>query len=104
MLEYVRIDVLAGIGVNKTNASKECGICHYWYFLDKYFKYEQYVCSGCHDSMQKAMNFNDVAIVFVKWSDCRLHVWYMSKYEATNIMKNSNLDQKSGLLYIFFLV
>ena len=45
MLEYDRIDVSAGADVNKTNGSKECGICHYCYFLDKYFKYEQYVCN-----------------------------------------------------------
>ena len=29
MLEYDRIDILEGIDVNKTNASKECDICHY---------------------------------------------------------------------------
>ena len=32
MLEYNRIDILEGIDVNKINASKECDICHYWYF------------------------------------------------------------------------
>ena len=29
MLEYDRIDISEGIDVNKTNASKECDICHY---------------------------------------------------------------------------
>ena len=52
--------------INKTNASKEGDVCHYWYFLDKNFKYEPYLCNGCHDSMQKAMNFNYVAIVLLK--------------------------------------
>ena len=42
--------------------------------------------------MQKAMNFNDVAIVSVKQSDYRIHFWYMSKGDAINIMNNSNLD------------
>ena len=32
MLQYDRIDILEGIDINKTNASKECDICHYWYF------------------------------------------------------------------------
>ena len=27
---YDRIDVSEGIDVNKTSASKECDICHYW--------------------------------------------------------------------------
>ena len=61
MLEYDRIDISEGIDVNKTNASKECDLCHYLYFKDIGFKYEPYLCNGCHDLMQKAMNFNDIA-------------------------------------------
>ena len=34
MLEYDRIDVSKGTDVNKTILSKECDICHYWYFKD----------------------------------------------------------------------
>ena len=34
MLQYERIDVSEGIGVNKTSASKECEVCHYWFFKD----------------------------------------------------------------------
>ena len=37
MLEYDSIDISEGIDINKTNKSKECDICHNWYFLDKYF-------------------------------------------------------------------
>ena len=90
MLEYDRIDISEGIYISKTNAPKECDIYHYWQFLDKNFKYEPYFCNDCHDLIQKAINFNDVAIVSVKGSDCRIHFWYMSKNDAANIMKNSN--------------
>ena len=69
-----------------------------WYFLDKNFKYEPYLCNGCHDLMQKAMNFNDVAIVSVKGSDYRIHFWYMSKNNAINMMENSHLNEKSESL------
>ena len=41
-------------------------ICHYWYSKDIGYKYELYVRSSCHDLMQKAMSFNDVAIVSIK--------------------------------------
>ena len=54
MLEYDRIDISEGIDINKTNALKECNICHYWYFLDKIFNYEPHLCNGCHNLMQKA--------------------------------------------------
>ena len=63
MLEYDRIDISEGIDVNKTNASKECDICHYWYFKDIGFKFETYLCNGCHDLIQNAMSFNDVAMI-----------------------------------------
>ena len=52
MLEYDIIDISEGIDINKTNASKEYDICHYWYFLDKGSKYGRYLCNGCHDLMQ----------------------------------------------------
>ena len=94
MLEYDRIDISKGIDINKVNASKECDICHYWYFLDKGFKYEPYLCNGCHDLIQKAMNFN-VAIVSIKGNDYRIHFCYMSKDDAMNIMKKSNLNEKA---------
>ena len=32
MLEYDRINVSEEICINKTNASKECDISHYWVF------------------------------------------------------------------------
>ena len=51
MLEYDRIDISEGIDTNKTSASKECSICHYWCFLDKNFNYEHYLCNGFHDLM-----------------------------------------------------
>ena len=66
MLEYDRIDISEGIDVNKTDASKECDIRHYWYFKDIGFKYEPYLCNESHDLMQKAMNFNDIAVVLLK--------------------------------------
>ena len=41
MIYFDRIDVCKEIGVNKTNASKECDICHYWYFLNKGLSFNQ---------------------------------------------------------------
>ena len=99
MIEYNRIDISEGIDINKSSdKSKECHICHYWYFIDKNFSYEPYLCNGCHDLMQKAMNFNDVAIVSIKGNDFRIHVWYMNKHDAISIMHNSNLIDKKGVL------
>ena len=98
MLEYDKIDISEGIDINKTSASKKCDICHYWYFLNKSFSYETYLCNGCHDLTQKAMNFNDVAMVSIKGNDYRIHFWYMSKNDAINLMNNSSLNENTGSL------
>ena len=94
MLEYDRIDISERIDIKKTNASKECKICHYWYFKDIGFKYDPHLCNGCHGLMQKAISFNNAATVYVKGSAYRIHFWYMSNVDAINIMNNSNLTDK----------
>ena len=49
MLQYEKTDASEGIDVNKTSASKECELCHYWFFKDVGFKFEEHVCNRCHD-------------------------------------------------------
>ena len=66
MLKYDKIDISEGIDINKTSGSKEYGICHYWYFLDKNFNYEPYLCNGCHDLIQKAVNFTMLLLYLSK--------------------------------------
>ena len=61
MLYYDRIDVSEGIDLNKTNASKERDISHYWYVLNKGFKFQWYVCNKCCDLLMMSMNLNDIA-------------------------------------------
>ena len=101
MLEYDRIDILEGIDVNKTNSSKNLMCVIIGIFLDKGFKYEPYLCNGCHDLMQKTINFN-IPIVSTKGSDYRIHFWYTNKDDVINIMKNSNLNEKQMDYYNFF--
>ena len=48
--------------------------------------------------MQKAMSFNNIAIVYVNGNAYRIHFWYMSKDDAINIMNGSNLVDKRGVL------
>ena len=62
MLYYDKINVSAGIDINKTSVSKECDICHYWYCLVKGFKFQPYICNCCHDVFMMYMNLSDIAI------------------------------------------
>ena len=98
MLEYDKIYISEGINISKTSTSKECDIFYYWHFLNKSFSYEPYLCNGCHDLMQNTTSFDDVAIVYIKGNNCRIHFWYMSKNDAINLMNNSSLNKKTELL------
>ena len=98
MLYYDRIDVSEGIDVNKTSASKECDICHYWYFLNYSFKFQPNVCNRCHDLLMISMNLSDIAILNIKGSDYRCIISLISKYKVTNPMQNAKWTEKRGTL------
>ena len=66
MPQYQKIDVLKGIYVNKTSESKECDLCHYWFFKDVGFKFEEHVCNGCHDLLTMAHLLKNTAILSAK--------------------------------------
>ena len=55
MLCFDRIDLAEGIDVNKTSTSKVCDIFHYWYFLNKGFKFQPHVCNKYHDLLIVSM-------------------------------------------------
>ena len=57
MLKYDRIKLAEGTDVNKTYGLCKCIICHYWYFLEKNFRFQPELCNGCHDLMLKVMSF-----------------------------------------------
>ena len=54
--------------------------------------------------MQKAMSFNNVAIIYVKGSAYRIHFWYMSKDDAIRMINNSNLIYKKRRFIHFFII
>ena len=63
MIEYERIDISERIDVDKTNKSKECMLCHYWYFLHKNFSYGPYICDDCYNFSQK--NILKILLLFI---------------------------------------
>ena len=46
MLRYQKIDVSEGTDINKTSATKESELCHYWCFKGIGFKFEEHVCNN----------------------------------------------------------
>ena len=97
MLQYERIDVSEGIDINKTSASKECMLCHYWYFKDVGFKFEPHVWNKCHDVLIAAYELKNIAILNVKCVGFRCILWGISRDEAANRLNNSVLKDKGVL-------
>ena len=97
MFQYEKIGVLEGIDTNKASASKECELCHYWYFKDVGFKFEPHVCNKCHDVLIAAYELKNITILNVKGVGFRCILWGISRDEATNRLNHSALKDK-GLL------
>ena len=38
-------------------------ISHYWYFLNKEFKFQTYVCNRCHYLLTMSTNLRNIAIL-----------------------------------------
>ena len=46
---YQKIDISEEIDLNKTSASKDFEVCHYWFFKYIGFKFEEHVRNKYHD-------------------------------------------------------
>ena len=96
ILYYDRIDISKGNDPTKSNKCRECMICHYFFF-NHGFKFQDYVCNGCHDLAMLSVNISDIAIITVKNVDYFCIVHNISKSEAINLSKNSVLENRRYL-------
>ena len=98
ILYYDRIDVFEGTDVNKTCASKDCDICHYWSFLNYSFKFQPNVCNRSDNLLMMLLNLSDIAILNIKGSNYSCVISLISKNEAINLLRNADLTKKSEAL------
>ena len=89
MLQYEKIDASEGIDVNKTSASKECELCHYWFFKDVGFKFEEQLCNRCHDLLTIAHSLRNIVTLSAKLATLRCLLIGISKNEALKKLNNS---------------
>ena len=89
MLQYEKINASKGIDVDKTSASKECELCHYWFFKDIGFKFEEHVCNRCHDLLTMAYSLKNIAILSAKGATFRCILMGISKNEDLKRLNNS---------------
>ena len=90
-------DVPERIDTSKTSTSKECMLCHYWYFNDVGFKFEPHVSNKCHNVLMTAYELKNIAKLNVKGVDFRCIFWGIKMVEAVNRLNNSVLEDKGVL-------
>ena len=66
MLHYERIDISEEIDFDKSDKSKQCMICQYWYFKDIGYKYETHVCNKCNDLLMVVYDLKNFMILTKK--------------------------------------
>ena len=99
MLEYDRIDLSEGIDVNRSIlTSRKCYSCGYWFFINKNFNYQKYMCNGCHDISTKANSIHNLCIGSNNCNAYRSNFAFMSKNDAFNLIKNAVRIDKEGTL------
>ena len=69
----------------------------FWYFKDLGYKFQPYLCKGCHTVSMMAYKLKNIAIINAKDVDYRCILWGISKDEAPNKLKNSVLEDKGVL-------
>ena len=99
MLEYDRIDISESIGINKCKeTSRKCGLCKFYYFLDKHFNYGPYLCDGCYYMSMKAVSVQNLAIINHNGNYYRVIFMFITKKDAYNLIKNAIIMGEKGTL------
>ena len=93
MLYYDKIYISEGIDPTKSNKSKECMICYYWFF-NHGFKFQDSVCNDCHNLTMLSVNISNIAIITVENVDYRCIIHNISKSKAINLLKNSVFEDR----------
>ena len=89
MLRYQKINASERIDVNKTSVWKECGLCHYWFFKDIGFEFEEHVCNKCHDLLMIAYSLKDIVMLNGKGAIFRCILMGISKNEGLKTLNDS---------------
>ena len=65
-----------------------------YFFFNNGFKFQDYVCNGCHDLRMLNVNIRDIAIITVKNVDYCCIIHNISKSEAIKLLKNCVLEDR----------
>ena len=80
-----------GIDFARSSSSKQCVVCHYWFYNCE-FKFQNLVCNSCLDLVMLFLDMSNVAIITVKRVDCPCIVHGISNSDVIHLLGKSMLD------------
>ena len=98
MIYYDGIAISERTDVNKTSASKECDVSHYWYFLNYSCTFQPIVCDRYHDLLMMSINLSNIAILNIKDSVYGCIISLIGKKEAIKLLQNADWSEKGSTL------
>ena len=72
-------------------------LCRYWYCKDIGYKFQPYVCNGCHSVSMMVYELKNIAVLNAKGVDYRYVLLAVIKSDATDRLNNSVLEYKGVL-------
>ena len=69
MLYYDRIDRAESADANETSSPRQFIICHFWYFIDKGFKFQSSTCNRYYDILIMFIDLISIAILNIDGTD-----------------------------------
>lgn len=106
MLFCERVSVSRGTDINKKGGdiSEEWNVCFYYFFVDKNFTYQAYLCSGCHGTSVGTKNIKeDIFIIYSKNNCYRVVSNNLTRSQCQELIIESNLSNTIGYLQLQFL-
>ena len=89
MLQNRKIDVSEGIDIDKTSTSKEFELCHYWFFKDVGFKFQEHAFDKFHELLTRAYSLKNIAILSVRENTFTCILMGSRKNEGLKRLNNS---------------
>ena len=71
-------------------------VYHSW-FVNPGFKFQDYICNGCHDLTVLCVNISDITVITVKNADYCCIFYDINKSEPINLLNNSVLDDCANI-------
>ena len=66
-----------------------CLLCHYWFFKDIGFKFEDHISNKCHNLLMRAYSLKDITILNAKGNTHRCILMGISKNEGLKRLNHS---------------